>query len=947
MVYSSCRIFREICFRTLKKTLLIRFLEMFMSKKRLLSFIIIFSLVLTLSAYAYETIYSDIDRQDIVSGVETIHARLLTDDGFIRYNAFIIDEKDETISIETLRNLDGFRRLRRVSTMIDNSNIIGAVNASFFSARAGKGDSIGVEIKDGKISYGLDDYNLYKPAAASLILSDDRYLFDYIDLDMTIKNSVGQEKRITGYNTGAIGELPVIFNSNAFKNSDDISELADMTLYLIEDSTLKEIVSENVELDENKYIIAIRNDYKEEYENFFVVGETYEVVIKSKFDIENIKMAVAGGGVLLRDGEFVSEGLRVGSASRHPRTAIGIDELNKKIILLTIDGRGDSIGATAEEVANLLKSLGATQAMQFDGGGSTSFVERNIFTSKSSIVNKASDGAERGVINGLGIRIDRKKTNKYTLVLKAESDTTFIRNAVKLYVGMYDSNGNLLEVDKDSLAFDINGNAKISDMEFIPYETGKYEIGLRYKGERASCTIEVDDKLIDIIVSPKIVKASSKLKITGTSSKGYKVDIDPSQVQFIMDDNLGSFKNGIFYAGSKTGQVEVRYKGMKEYFYVVPPSSEESSLDLTSLEMKERVYPDSVEGSSYIDDAGLNLVYSFKASELSQAVYAMFENFTLDTARKELVLKTSEIPDNIMLKTKLIDADGNAFTKTFTYKDGVSKIDLDKMTYPVKLDRLYVVTLKTEEEKNGHIIINDIFVNKSLDYKGTIVDIKPYDELYEEKHNMFEEGSVKKLGIFGETANRKAILDELVLARVYDLFGNFTYSAFAGSCDVRDDKLNESSFMMDNKFSINRNEFGTFISMSVSGNSFVKADSTQYDRLKSELKSISDDVIVISGNMSLLDKMDKKYGNEAQIFHDMIADFVKASGKKIFYINTASTKSDIQYYEGIRYVDLNGLKYKKGSLNLNDTYKVFVLYKDGGNITYKLEEVYPLSVVSK
>ncbi len=916
-----------------------------MNKKRLILFILIFTLILTVSSYAYEIIYSDIEKKDVVSGVESINGKLLTDEGFIRYNAFIIDGKDETISLETLRNSESFRTLKRVSDMISNPSIVGAVNASFFSARAGKADSIGVEVKDGNLSYGLDDYNVYKTAAASFIWDGENHFIDYIDLDLSIKNSSGNTKRITGYNTGAIGELPVIFNNNAFKNSDGILGLAEMTLYLFEDNIIKEVISENVELDENKYIIGVRNDYKQDYENFFNIGEKYELVTKSKISIPSIKMAISGGGVLLRDGEYVSEGLRVGSASRHPRSAIGIDDTNKKIILLAIDGRGDSIGASAEEVANLLKKLGASSGMQFDGGGSTTFVERNIFTSGVNVRNKVSDGVERRVINGLGIRIDREKTSNHTLLLKPESDTTFVRNGVKLHVGMYDSNGNLLEVDKDSLVFNISGNAIIKNMEFIPYESGKFNIGLRYKGERAKCTVEVDDKLIDIMVSPKVIKASSKLKITGTSSKGYKVDIDPSQVNFNMNSDLGYYRNGIFNVGSKSGQVEVLYKGIKEYFYVQKSVDKEISLDLSSLIMKERVYPDDVEGSSYINEDGINLVYSFKASDLSQAVYAMFENFTLESKEEELVLKTTTVSDNVLLKTKLIDANGNDFTKTFIYKDGFSKIKLDNMAYPVKVDRIYVVTLKREEEKNGHIIISDILVNKSEDYKGKILDVKPYDPIYEEKHNMFENSSIKKLGIFGATANRKSLLDEVVLSKVYDLFTRFDYCSFVGRSDVRKDKLVDKKFIMDNEFGITKNEFGTFVSMAVNKNSFVKADSSQYERLKNALSTISDDFIVISGNMSLFDRIDKKYGNEAQIFHDLLAEFARKSGKKIFYINTDSIKSDIHYYEGIRYVDLNGLRYKKGSLNLNDTYKIFVFYKDGSKITYKLEEVYPLSVV--
>jgi exopolysaccharide biosynthesis protein len=56
---------------------------------------------------------------------------------------------------------------------------------------------------------------------------------------------------------------------------------------------------------------------------------------------------------------------------RHPRTALGI-RTSKKVILLTLDGRtGESAGMTLKELAHLMILLHCRDAVNLDGGGST------------------------------------------------------------------------------------------------------------------------------------------------------------------------------------------------------------------------------------------------------------------------------------------------------------------------------------------------------------------------------------------------------------------------------------------------------------------------------------------------------------------------------------------------------------------------------------------------
>ena len=61
------------------------------------------------------------------------------------------------------------------------------------------------------------------------------------------------------------------------------------------------------------------------------------------------------------------------SAYRHARTMIGVDS-NGRILLATVDGiPGVSEGMTLTEEAAFMRSLGAVDAMNLDGGGSTQF----------------------------------------------------------------------------------------------------------------------------------------------------------------------------------------------------------------------------------------------------------------------------------------------------------------------------------------------------------------------------------------------------------------------------------------------------------------------------------------------------------------------------------------------------------------------------------------------
>jgi hypothetical protein len=114
---------------------------------------------------------------------------------------------------------------------------------------------------------------------------------------------------------------------------------------------------------------------------------------------EDVAMAVTGNMFVLRDGVRVAKD----DVDLHPRTAIGIDRDTGQLLLLVLDGRQEiSRGSTMKELAKLFQRLGAEDALNLDGGGSSILVARQADGSLA-VLNSPSDGHPRPVANGLEV----------------------------------------------------------------------------------------------------------------------------------------------------------------------------------------------------------------------------------------------------------------------------------------------------------------------------------------------------------------------------------------------------------------------------------------------------------------------------------------------------------------------------------------------------------------
>jgi hypothetical protein len=132
-------------------------------------------------------------------------------------------------------------------------------------------------------------------------------------------------------------------------------------------------------------------------------GDTLQLSTATIPSIKGATAAISGGPALVHE----KKTLYNASQAIHPRSAVG---WNKDFFyFVEVDGRqpGVSIGMTYAQLATYMKNLGCDEALNLDGGGSSTL------WMLGQVMNTPSEGDERGVANGL-VLIQKNKSEHPT-----------------------------------------------------------------------------------------------------------------------------------------------------------------------------------------------------------------------------------------------------------------------------------------------------------------------------------------------------------------------------------------------------------------------------------------------------------------------------------------------------------------------------------------------------
>ncbi|MCK3683900.1 phosphodiester glycosidase family protein [Maribellus sp. YY47] len=141
----------------------------------------------------------------------------------------------------------------------------------------------------------------------------------------------------------------------------------------------------------------------------FVVGDSVRVVEFPKEEWGNWHPAfediMVSGPMLIKDGKLVEPDSVAFNTTKHPRSAVGITP-DYQLLLVTADGRhkDKAVGLSMKELGILMEALNCKNAMNLDGGGSTT-----LWLQEEGVVNYPSDNklfdheGARTVANGIVI----------------------------------------------------------------------------------------------------------------------------------------------------------------------------------------------------------------------------------------------------------------------------------------------------------------------------------------------------------------------------------------------------------------------------------------------------------------------------------------------------------------------------------------------------------------
>jgi large repetitive protein len=122
-------------------------------------------------------------------------------------------------------------------------------------------------------------------------------------------------------------------------------------------------------------------------------GDTLRLIIETEPDLRGVRTAIGAGRILIQNGKSPDVG--PANQPRHPRSMIGWNQ--RHLYFVVIDGRqsGISVGMSYPEMATLAKEYRCTNAIELDGGGSSTL------WAMGKILSSPSDGKARAIANGL------------------------------------------------------------------------------------------------------------------------------------------------------------------------------------------------------------------------------------------------------------------------------------------------------------------------------------------------------------------------------------------------------------------------------------------------------------------------------------------------------------------------------------------------------------------
>lgn len=285
-----------------------------------------------------------------------------------------------------------FNGRAKLSEQAKQRNMLAAINASYFDT---DGWVIG-NVKDKGRLMAIDS----QPRSGYVTVGNTRQIIKDIAYRGVVVLPSGTQLPIKGMNRQRIANDLVLYNS--YYAASTKTNMYGREIKVKNNKVVAVATAGNMKLESDCEVISGHGNMAQALAGI-KVGDTVQIVHSYGSQLADAaEMLVSGGPLLLEGGrvnvrtaeENIAKDIAKGRA---PRTALGLKK-DGSLLLLVVDGRNmHSAGLTLTELAQYFLRLGAVDAVNLDGGGSSEMVI------KGKIMNRPSDGKERSVSMGLGL----------------------------------------------------------------------------------------------------------------------------------------------------------------------------------------------------------------------------------------------------------------------------------------------------------------------------------------------------------------------------------------------------------------------------------------------------------------------------------------------------------------------------------------------------------------
>ena len=725
------------------------------SKKIIVFLLTISSLFLGYNQVSANSIYDLVDSHSLADGVRYEKIQRLTKSGWLDINIVRIDMTNEDTSVKGLISNKGVSTRETVTNLTNQNNALAGINGDFFNYSPVP-NPVGGMINDGEIIVSPEDKQYSWPA----FMVDKDNIAKSIILDRTM---TAKSMRSAG-----VVKIDMINKTRSVKNAANLSAMyTDKWASSSPGNTLSknvtEIVVDNdivthirknqgpVQLKKDRYVIHLRGSYNNQ-SSHFQIGDTVSLETKTVPGLENIKFLIGGSSQILKDGSPTQTHHVI--AGNHPRTGIGVSKDGSEMILATVDGRNsNSKGVSQKEFGNILKSLGMYDAVNLDGGGSTTMAVKKTNDSSAKLVNKPSDGGQRKVANGVGAFNNSTKGELKKIKIDTIDSNMFVDSRRDFVVKGLDGHLDDVKIDTDKVKLSVEGvKGQLDGSTFKALESGRGKVVAKYEDYETSLDIRVLNNPQAINPSQKkfnLAPGEKKLikPMSVTDGNGLKALVEARDFELDINKDLGEVKDdGYFYAkenASGSGAITVKFKNaVNSILFSIGSSKKEVQGFGNINDLTFESYPSYVNGSlsanseTKVGKNSIKLSYDFTKGNDTRAAYMTFKK-PIKIEKDTISIGFWAKGDKNYSSLKGILLDQNKKEHYVTFKE---LIDFDNWQYVradlpedinfESLNKIYVAETSKVASHEGSILIDGLSLESSPTYENIKVPTptKAYDE---------------------------------------------------------------------------------------------------------------------------------------------------------------------------------------------------------------------------